>query len=30
MSEFITVWLDLAKNVLQVHGADGAVRPVLR
>ena len=24
MSEIITVGLDLAKNVFQVHGADGA------
>lgn len=30
MSEIITVGLDLAKNVFQVHGADGAGRPVLR
>jgi len=30
MSEIIVVGLDLAKNVFQVHGADGAGRPVLR
>jgi len=30
MSEIITVGLDLAKNVVQVHGADGAGRAVLR
>jgi transposase len=30
MSEIITVGLDLAKNVFQVHGADGAGRSVLR
>jgi transposase len=30
MSEIITVGLDLAKNVFQVHGADNAGRPVLR
>jgi len=30
MSEIITVVLDLAKNVFQVHGADGAGRAVLR
>ena len=30
MSENITVGLDLAKNVFQVHGADGAGQPVLR
>lgn len=30
MSEIITVGLDLAKNVFQVHGADGAGHPVLR
>lgn len=30
MSEIITVGLDLAKNVFQVHGADGAGRTVLR
>ena len=30
MSEVITVGLDLAKNVFQVHGADGAGRVVLR
>jgi len=30
MSEIITVGLDLAKNVFQVHGADGAGRGVLR
>ncbi len=30
MSDFITVGLDLAKNVFQVHGADGAGRAVLR
>ena len=29
MSEIITVGLDLAKNVFQVHGADGAGRSVL-
>jgi len=30
MSEIITVGLDLAKNVFQVHGADGTGREVLR
>ncbi|MFC6199102.1 hypothetical protein ACFQDM_13520, partial [Ponticaulis profundi] len=30
MSKIITVGLDLAKNVFQVHGADGAGRAVLR
>jgi transposase len=30
MSNIITVWLDLAKNVFQAHGADEAGRPVLR
>lgn len=30
MSEVITVGLDLAKNVFQVHGADGSGRAVLR
>ena len=30
MSETATVGLDLAKNVFQVHGADGAGRAVLR
>lgn len=30
MSEAITVGLDPAKDVFQVHGADGAGRPVLR
>ena len=30
MSEIITVGVDLAKNVFQVHGADGAGRTVLR
>jgi transposase len=30
MPEIITVGLDLAKNVFQVHGADGAGQPVLR
>jgi transposase len=30
MSEIITVGIDLAKNVFQVHGADGAGRAVLR
>ena len=30
MAEIITVGLDLAKNVFQVHGADGAGRAVLR
>ncbi|WP_295512060.1 IS110 family transposase [uncultured Sulfitobacter sp.] len=30
MSEIITVGLDLAKNVFQVHGADGNGRAVLR
>ena len=30
MSEIITVGLDLAKNVFQVHGADGTGRTVLR
>lgn len=29
-SETITVGLDLAKNVFQVHGADGTGRAVLR
>jgi len=29
MSEIITVGLDLAKNVFQAHGADGAGRAVL-
>lgn len=29
MSEIVTVGLDLATNVLQVHGADGAGRAVL-
>ncbi|SDX57409.1 Transposase [Roseicitreum antarcticum] len=29
MSEILTVGLDLAKNVFQVHGADGAGRAVL-
>jgi len=29
MSEIITVGLDLAKNVFQVHGADGAGQAVL-
>ena len=29
MSEIITVGLDLAKNVFQVHGADGTGRAVL-
>ncbi len=29
MSEIITVGLDLAKNVFQVHGADASGRPVL-
>lgn len=28
MSEIISVWLDLAKNVFQVHGADAAGQPV--
>jgi len=28
MSEIITIGLDLAKNVFQVHGADGAGRAV--
>ena len=28
--EIITVGLDLAKNVFQVHGADGSGRAVLR
>ena len=27
MSEIITVGLDLAKNVFQVHGADASGRP---
>ncbi len=30
MSEIITVGLDLAKNVCQVHGADASGRAVLR
>lgn len=30
MSEIITVGLDLAKNVFQVHGADGSGRAALR
>ena len=30
MSEIITVGLDLAKNVFQVHGAHGTGRAVLR
>ena len=30
MSEIITVGLDLAKNVFQVHGADATGRAVLR
>jgi len=30
MSEVSTIGLDLAKHVFQVHGADGAGRPVLR
>ncbi len=30
MSKIITVELDLAKNVFQVHGADGAGWTVLR
>jgi transposase len=30
MSEITTVGLDLAKNVFQVHGADGDGRAVLR
>lgn len=30
MSEITTVGLDLAKNVFQVHGADGAGRAVVR
>ena len=30
MSEIITVGLDLAKNVFQVHGADAAGGAVLR
>lgn len=30
MSEIIFVGLDLAKNVFQVHGADGAGRAMLR
>lgn len=30
MSEIITVGLDLAKNVFQVHGAEAAGRAVLR
>jgi transposase len=29
MSETITVGLDLAKNVFQVHGADGTGRSVV-
>lgn len=30
MSDITTVGLDLAKNVFQVHGADGAGQAVLR
>lgn len=30
MSDFITVGRDLAKNVFQVHGADGVGRAILR
>lgn len=30
MSEIITVRLDLAKNVVQAHGADASGRVVLR
>ncbi|MFN6925920.1 MAG: IS110 family transposase, partial [Tabrizicola sp.] len=30
MLDVTTVGLDLAKNVFQVHGADGAGRAVLR
>jgi transposase len=30
MSKIITVGLDLAKNVFQVHGVDDAGRAVLR
>ena len=30
MSEITTVGLDLAKNVFQVHGADGADQAMLR
>jgi transposase len=30
MSEISRVWLDLAKNVFRVHGADGAGRAMLR
>lgn len=30
MSEIITVELDMAKNVFQVHGTDGAGQAVLR
>ena len=30
MSEITTVGFDLAKNVFQAHGADGAGRAVLR
>lgn len=30
MSEIITVGLDLAKNVFQVHGGDGAGQVVIR
>ena len=30
MSEIITVGLDLAKNVFQLHGADASGRAVLR
>ena len=30
MSEIVTVGLDLAKIVFQVHGADAAGQPVLR
>ena len=30
MSEIVTIGLNLAKTVLQVHGADAAGQPVLR
>ena len=30
MSEIVTVGLDLAKSVFQVHGADGSGQAVLR
>lgn len=30
MSEITTIWLDLAKHVFQLHGADASGRAVLR